>query len=467
MGAGFPKGAAIMPVHLRSALRKTTWRLIPFMFLLYVVAYLDRVNVGFAQLQMKQSLHFSDAVYGFGAGLFFLTYFIFEVPSNLLLHRFGPRKWMARIMITWGVLSAAMMFVRGEASFYALRLALGVAEAGFFPGMILYLTYWFPQRERAAAVAKFMTAISLSQVIGGPLSGAILDGLNGRGGMEGWQWLFLIEGIPSVVLGFVVFFLLPDRPSDVRWLSDREKDAIAKALCAAPTGESQEDRHTLREAFADGRVWLLSIVYFAMAMGLYGLTLWVPQILKDVTGGSALKVGLLSAIPYGIAAVAMVAWSKHTDRTGAYRRNFSIVTGMAAVALAAAAVLIDAGPTVTLITLSVGITAFFCSFGPFWALPSAFLRGTAAAAGIAVINSCGNLGGFASPWIVGLVKKHTGSFRGGILIIAGALLVAALLIAVGTRRRERQMPAARASADLDAEVDAPRTGAGGAGLSRS
>jgi ACS family tartrate transporter-like MFS transporter len=429
-----------MPGNLESALRKTSWRLIPLMFLLYVVAYLDRVNVGFAQLHMKQSLHFSDAVYGFGAGLFFLTYFIFEVPSNLLLHRFGPRKWMARIMITWGVLSAAMMFVRGEASFYALRLALGIAEAGFFPGMILYLTYWFPQRERAAATAKFMTAISLSQVVGGPVSGAILDGLNGRWGLEGWQWLFLLEGLPSVVLGFVVWFLLPDRPDDVRWLTDAEKGAIAEALQAAPANAPEEHRHTLRDAFADGRVWLLSAVYFGLAMGLYGLSLWVPQILKDVTGGSALRVGLLSAIPYGLAAVAMVAWSQHTDRTGAYRRNFSIAAGVAAVALGGAALLIDAGPTVTLITLSVGITALFSSFGPFWALPSAFLRGTAAAAGIAVINSCGNLGGFASPWLVGVVKKHTGSFRGGILVIAGAVLVAALLIAVGTRRRERRVP---------------------------
>ncbi len=229
-----PEAEATSGAHLQAALRKTTWRLIPFMFLLYVVAYLDRVNVGFAQLQMKQSLQLSDAVYGFGAGLFFLTYFVFEVPSNLLLHRFGPRRWMARIMITWGVLSAAMMFVRSEGSFYALRLALGVAEAGFFPGMILYLTYWFPPRERAAAVARFMTAIALSQVVGGPLSGAILDGLHGRWGWEGWQWLFLLEGLPSVVLGFVVFVQLPNRPDEVRWLSAAEKAAIAEALRAAP-----------------------------------------------------------------------------------------------------------------------------------------------------------------------------------------------------------------------------------------
>ncbi|MBI5480132.1 MAG: MFS transporter [Deltaproteobacteria bacterium] len=425
---------AAPPTPLAAALRKTTWRLIPFMFLLYVVAYIDRVNVGFAQLQMKQALQFSDAVYGFGAGLFFVTYFFFELPSNLLLHRFGPRRWMARIMITWGALSTAMMFVRGEWSFYALRLALGVAEAGFFPGMILYLTYWFPPRERATAVARFMTAIGLSLVVGGPVSGVILDGLHGRWGWAGWQWLFLLEGLPSVVLGFVTFAFLPDRPADVRWLSDAEKAAIDEALRAAPAAEPQHDRHTLREALADGRVWLLATIYFAFAMGLYGLTLWVPQILKDVTGGSALRVGLLSAIPYGLASVVMVAWSRSTDRTGAYRRNLIVATLVAAVALGAAALLLDAGPTATLVALSVGVAGLFATFGPFWALPSAFLRGTAAAAGIAVINSCGNLGGFASPWLVGLVKKHTGSFRGGILLLAGALGVAALLLAVGLRR---------------------------------
>jgi D-galactonate transporter len=432
--------ATATPAPLQTALRKTTWRLIPFMFLLYVVAYLDRVNVGFAQLQMKQSLGLSDAVYGFGAGLFFFTYFLFEVPSNLLLHRFGPRRWMARIMISWGVLSAAMMFVRGEWSFYALRLALGVAEAGFFPGMILYLTYWFPPRERAAAVARFMTAIALAQVVGGPLSGAILDGLHGAGGLAGWQWLFLLEGLPSVILGFVVFWQLPNRPDEVGWLTDAEKAAIAAALQAAPATASA-DRHTLREAFADRRVWLLSVVYFAFAMGLYGISLFLPQILKDVGGGSALHIGLLTAIPYALAAVAMVAFSQHTDRTGAYRRNLTVVTAVAAAAFAGAALLYGAGPTVTLVVLSLGITAHYCSFGPFWALASGFLRGTAAAAGIAVINSCGNLGGFASPALVGLVKERTGSFRGGLLLVAGVLLVAAALIAVGTRGAERR-PAA-------------------------
>jgi MFS family permease len=400
------------------------------------VAYLDRVNVGFAQLQMKSALGMSDAAYGLGAGLFFLGYFVFEVPSNLLLARFGARRWMARIMVTWGILSSAMMFARGDASFYTLRVLLGLAEAGFFPGMILYLTYWFPARERAAAVARFMTAIGISLVIGGPISGAILDGLNGALGWQGWQWLFLLEGLPSIVLGIVVLVALPDRPADVRWLADAEKRALSSALGAQPASGAHRDVHTMREALADGRVWLLSAIYFIFAMGLYGLTLWVPQILKDVAGGSSWRVGVLSAVPYTFAAVCMVIWSKMTDRSGKYRRNLALVTVVASLGLAGAALVLRAGPVLTLAALSIGVTALFCSFGPFWALSSAFLRGTAAAGGIAVINSFGNLGGFASPWMVGVVKKQTGSFTGGIAFIAAALLVAALMIALGTRDAE-------------------------------
>ncbi len=410
---------------LASALSAASWRLIPFMFVLYLVAYLDRVNIGFAQLQMKQALGLSDAAYGFGAGLFFIGYFLFELPSNLILERVGPRRWMARIMVTWGVLSSAMMFVQGERSLYVLRVLLGLAEAGFFPGMILFLTYWFPARERATAVAKFMTAISLSLVIGGPLSGAIMDGLDGVRGWQGWQWLFLLEGVPAVLLGGLVLGLLPDRPAQVSWLSAEEKSALAAALAA---GGAEREAHTLRDALADSRVWLLSAIYFIFAMGLYGLTLWVPQILKDVAGGSALRVGLLSAIPYLLAAIGMAIWGRVADRSGRPRLNLVAPTLTAALGLGGAALLLGAGPIPTLVALSVGVMGLFAAFGPFWANASSFLRGTAAAGGIAVINSFGNLGGFASPWLVGLVKKQTGSFVGGIGAIAGALLLAALLL---------------------------------------
>jgi sugar phosphate permease len=363
------EAAPLAPAVLASALRKVTWRLIPFLFVLYLVAYLDRVNVGFAQLQMKQSLSMSDAAYGFGAGLFFIPYFLCELPSNLLLQRFGPRRWMARIMVTWGVISSATMFVSGEVSFYLLRAALGVAEAGFFPGMILYLTYWFPPRERAAAFARFMTAIGLSLVIGGPLSGAIMDGLHGVHGWQGWQWLFLLEGLPSVLLGIVVLWILPDRPADVRWLSDPEKAALAEALrdpAAAPSAASSaagraRHSHTLRDALVDARVWLLSLIYFIYAMALYGLTLWVPQIIKDVAGGSTLRVGLLSAIPYGLAVVCMVLWSQRTDRAAAYRGSLIVTTALAGLALGGAALLLGAGPVAILAALSLGVMALFSS----------------------------------------------------------------------------------------------------------
>lgn len=420
-----PEGRTPGTDPLASALRAATWRLIPFMFVLYLVAYLDRVNVGFAQLQMKQALGLSDAVYGFGAGLFFIGYFLFELPSNLILERVGPRRWMARIMITWGLLSSAMMFVQGERSFYTLRVLLGLAEAGFFPGMILYLTYWFPARERATAVARFMTAISLSLVVGGPLSGAIMEGLHGANGWQGWQWLFLLEGAPAVLLGGAVLALLPDRPADVRWLDAEEKAALAAALAG---GGPHREAHTLRDALRDGRVWLLALIYFIFAMGLYGLTLWVPQIIKDVAGGSALRVGLLSAIPYLLAAGCMLLWGRFADRSGRPRLNLVLPTLVAAFGLGAAAALLGGGPVPTLCALSLGVMGLFSSFGPFWATASSFLRGTAAAGGIAVINSFGNLGGFASPWLVGLVKKQTGSFVGGIGAIAAALLLAALLI---------------------------------------
>ena len=441
-GVSPPEAASL---QLASSLRKATWRLIPFMFLLYVVAYLDRVNISFAQLQMKQALAMSDAVYGLGAGLFFIGYFLLEVPSNLLLERFGPRRWMARIMISWGFISSAMMFTQGATSFYLLRFALGVAEAGFFPGMILYLTYWFPQRERSTAVARFMTAIALSQVIGGPLSGAILQGLNGVNGWQGWQWLFFLEGLPSVVLGFVVFWMLPDRPNNVRWLSESEKSALLAAINAPGTGSAHQDRHTLLEALADGRVWLLSIIYFIFAMGLYGLGLWLPQILKDVSGGSELQVGWLIAIPYALACVCMVLWGQYTDRCGHLRRNLTLTTALAGFALLGAAALLGAGPTVTVVVVSLGVMALYSSFGPFWAVPASFLRGTAAAGGIAVINSFGNLGGFVSPWMVGLVKKQTGSFTGGIAVIAVALLVSAALIWFGTREKQSQQQTATAA----------------------
>ena len=403
---------------------RVTRRLIPFLFLLYIVAFLDRVNVGFAALQMKADLGFGDAVYGFGAGIFFIGYFVFEIPSNLILERVGPRFWIARIMLTWGVISSAMMFVRGEAGFYALRFLLGVAEAGFFPGMVLYLTYWFPAAERARAVALFMTATAMAGVIGGPISGALLE-MDGIGGLAGWQWLFLLEGIPAVVLGFVVLAVLTDRPEHARWLEPEERSWLVARLAAER--ESIAGRHGtgLWRALAHRRVWSLSLLYFALILGIYGVSLWLPQIVAGLASMSALTVGLVTAIPYLVASIAMVVVGAHSDRTG--ERRWHIAAPALAGALGFAASAGTSHPVLALAGLSLAALGIWSALGPFWTLPPSFLAGSGAAGGIALINSVGNLGGFVGPYALGLLKEATGSFRAGLLLLAVALLVVAAL----------------------------------------
>ena len=299
----------------RATLAKVTLRLIPFMFLLYIIAFLDRVNVGFAALQMNEDLGFSDAVYGFGAGIFFIGYFIFEVPSNLIMERVGARVWIARIMITWGIISAAMFLVSGSISFYVLRFLLGIAEAGFFPGMILYLTYWFPARERAKAVALFMTAIPIAGVVGSPLSGLLLT-LDGLGGLAGWQVMFLAEGIPAVVLGFVVLLYLPNGPNDASWLNSEGRDWLRGALERENRIKSDHGEYTTRQALTNGKVWLLAAVYFGVVTSVYGVGLWLPLIIEGFSGYGDLAVGVLSAIPYVFVASGMVAFAWYSDATG-------------------------------------------------------------------------------------------------------------------------------------------------------
>jgi ACS family tartrate transporter-like MFS transporter len=408
-----------------SALDKATRRLIPFMFLLYVVAYLDRINVGFAALQMRRDLGFSEAVYGLGAGIFFVGYFLFEVPSNLILVRVGARRWIARIMITWGLVSSATMLVRDPPAFYALRFLLGLAEAGFFPGMILYLTYWFPADVRARAVARFMTATAVAGVVGGPLSGALLT-LDGLGGLRGWQWLFLLEGLPAVALGVVVLWRLPDGPGDAAWLSPGERRALAGRLGREQVAGGHVA--TLREAVGDGRVWVLALLYFVLVNGFYGVSLWLPQIVQGFSGASDLVVGVVSAVPYAVAAVGMVAAGAHSDRTGERRRHVAVAALVGAAGLVLAAWL--ASPPAALAALSLAALGIWSTLGPFWAMPTAMLRGTAAAAGIALVNSFGNLGGFAGPWLLGLVKEATGGFAWGLVTLAAGLVVAAGLALV-------------------------------------
>lgn len=410
-------------VDATTALAKARRRLIPFLFLLYIVAYLDRINVGFAALQMNQALGFSSSVYGFGAGIFFLSYVLFEVPSNVILARVGARIWIARIMITWGIVSSAMMFVSGVKGFYALRFLLGLAEAGFFPGVIYYLTRWFPARERGRAIAAFMTATLAAGVIGGPISGAILS-LHGAGGLAGWQWLFLLEGIPAVVLGVVVLRTLTERPHDATWLTEGERTALVAAVQPDERGSRHEGNAW--SALRSGRTWLLAVVYFTIPVTLYGIGFFLPQMLKTASGGSDLEVGFLSAIPYAAGAVAMVIAGRHSDRVGERRWHVLVPALVCAVGVMMSAA--SHGAAWAVFTLSIAMIGLASMFGPFWALATSTLRGVGAAAAIAFINAVGNTGGFVGPYLLGAVNEATHRFTAGLFVIAAMLVVCGSLV---------------------------------------
>ncbi len=405
-------------------LRKISLRLIPFMFLMYIVAYLDRVNVSFAALQMNEVLGFSPAVYSFGAGIFFIAYFIFEVPSNLIMHRVGARIWMTRIMITWGIISSAMMFVKGPASFYALRFLLGVAEAGFFPGMILYLTYWFPRDARGRAVAHFMTATAIAGVIGSPISGLLLE-LNGAFGLDGWQWLFLIEGIPSILLGVITFIYLPDGPAKAGWLDAGEKQWISDRLEGERRETAAYGHHSTGAAMRSGRVWTFAAIYFAIIMSFYGITFWLPQIIKAFSGTSNVAVGFLSALPYLAAAIGMVVLSRSSDLRKERRWHVALSSITGGLGLMAAGM--APSPAVELAALALAAAGIWGTLGPFWALSSESLAGTGAAAGIALINSVGNLAGFLGPYMVGWVRTTTDSFAWALITLAVFPIAGALI----------------------------------------
>jgi MFS transporter, ACS family, tartrate transporter len=401
-----------------AVVRRLTWRIVPFLFLLYIVAYLDRINVGFAALQMRHQLSLTDAVYGLGAGMFFAGYFFFQVPSNLALQRVGARRWIALLMMTWGVISGSMILVSGPRSFYLLRFLLGAAEAGFFPGVILYLKNWFPARARARTLALFMTAGPLSGVVGGPLSGALL-GRHPVAGMAGWQWMFLMEAIPAVLLGGIALAYLVDRPEGASWLPPEERVWLMETL----RGERVEIT-AVTGAFAalrSGRIWMLAAVYFGLNTVSYGVSLWLPTLIRSLSGVSDFTIGMLSAIPYVVAALAMVIVGLHSDRSGERRWHTALPAFAGALALTGAAYSTSIGPAI--LAVSVAVLGVNCMLGPFWAMPTALLSGTAAAAGIAFINSVGNLGGFVGPYVIGLVRTSTGQFKGGLLLVSGALAV--------------------------------------------
>jgi ACS family tartrate transporter-like MFS transporter len=414
----------------RTTLAKVGRRLLPFLLLLYVVAWIDRVNISFAALQMNADMGFSDAVYGFGAGVFFIGYALFEVPSNLILVRVGARLWIARIMITWGVISVLMMFVSGPISFYVLRFLLGVAEAGFLPGIIYYLGNWYPAKDRARAVSWFMLAIPLSTVVGGPLAGVILE-LDGWHGLQGWQWLFLLEGLPAVVLGFVVLAYLTDAPDKAEWLEPNERRWLAERIASEQRTAHARHGVDLGAAFLHPTVWLLGLILFACQSGSYGLTLWIPQIVRGLSGLSDLAVSMISVLPYVAAAIGMVAIGASSDRTGERFLHIAIPSAIGGLGFIASAYLTS--PLPAMIALTIAAVGDLGTRGPFWALPTRFLTGSAAAAGIALINTMASLGGFVGPSMVGLVRNFTGSFAGGLVFLAVLLLLAAVA-AVALRR---------------------------------
>ena len=404
-------------------LRKITLRIVPFIMLLYFVAFIDRVNIGFAALTMNKDLGFSPAVFGLGAGIFFWGYFLFEVPSNIILHKIGARIWIARVMITWGLVSAAMAFVQGVASFYVLRFLLGAAEAGFFPGIILYLSYWFPARQRAAVTALFMAAAPLSTVLGSPVSGALLE-MDGLLGLKGWQWLFLTEALPAVLLGFVVLVYMTDRPEQASWLDGDERNWLVSTMSAESASKAATANHSIWRGLADPRVLALSLVYFGTSAGLYTLGVWAPQIIKQF-GLSPLKVGFLNAVPATVAVIAMVLWARHSDRTG--ERTWHVVLACLLAAAGLALAVPAAGVATALVALTLVNIGVSSSKPPLWSMPTMFLSGSAAAAGIATINSIGNLGGFVGPAMIGWIKDRTGSFAGGLYFVGLLLLLSAIL----------------------------------------
>ena len=445
----------------RATFARITWRLIPLLFAGYLAAFLDRVNVGFAKLQMAGDLHFSDAVYGFGAGIFFLGYFVLEVPSNLALNKVGARLWMARIMFTWGLVSAAFVFVGAmrwgpvaaafgctdaQLTFYVLRFLLGAAEAGFYPGVILYLTFWFPADYRARMVALFMSGIGVSNLIGSPLSGAILQFADGALGLSGWQWLFLLEAIPALLLAVLFLALLPDGPRTARWLGDTERAVVLARLERDEAAMHGSAARSAAGVFIDPRIWGFATVYFCGLVCFYGVNFWMPTIIQElgIPKGDYLRVGLVSMIPWGSMIVAQVAWAHHSDRRGERRWHSALglfVAASGALLLAAA----GHSPVLSLIGLTLITVGNGCWVVTFWSLPTALLAGTAAAAGIAWINSVGNLGGQFGPDIIGRVRDaNGGSDTAAFMVLAVFALAGALLLLV--------LPAAnRANTDSAAE----------------
>ena len=439
----------------RRVVAKVARRLVPFMMLLYFVNYLDRTNIGFAELQMSDDLGLTSTAYGLASGLFFIGYLFFAVPSNLALHRFGARRWIARIMLTWGVIAAAMAFVPNATTLYVLRVLLGVAEAGFFPGMILYLTFWFPRRERARFTAMFLAAIPLSSAIGSTMSGAIMHYLDGLFGLEGWRVMFLIEGLPAIALAFVTWFYLTDRPEQATWLSEQERGWLSHEMAQEKAQTERRFHWPLRKSLTSPRILALSFVYFGVVYGLYALSFFLPQIVAGFseTFGvqfSLMETGLIVAVPYLVGTVAMVLWGRHSDRK--QERVWHVAAPAILGALTIPVALYLSSPFAVMVAVTLTAIGIFAALPVFWSLPSAFLVGASAAGGIALINSLGNLAGFGAPFITGWLTDATGSEKAGLWVVGVVMMAAAFVtLALGI--------APKPDATDDEETDVHASGA--------
>lgn len=418
-------------------IRKVTRRLIPFLGLGYFVCYLDRTNIGVAKLTMSAELGLTETMFGLASGLFFIGYLFFEVPSNLALHKFGARRWIARIMLTWGAIATATAFVTDANTLYVLRVLLGIGEAGFMPGVMLYMTFWFPRAYRVRLVGLFLLGLPIASALGTPLSSAIIQYCDGLWGLSGWRAMFLLEGLPAIVLAVVTWFYLTDRPSHAKWLKDDEKAWLNKELESEASDTGSHSTASLRRALTDSRVWILGLVYFGILYGQYSLSFFLPTIVAGFkqtfnTNFDLLTTGLIVAVPYAVGGVAMVLWSKRSDRTGERIWHLSIPVLIGAVSIPVA--LYMQSPFLTMVAVTFTAVGFLCALPVFWYLPSTFLTGVGAAAGIAIINSIGNTSGFVAPYVTGFLVDATGNSRAGLWVVGGMMFLAVVLIHVLNRR---------------------------------
>ena len=412
----------------KKTIRKVTRRIIPLLFLLYIISYLDRANVGYAALEMNEALGLTSKMFGLVTGIFFIGYFLFEVPSNILMQKFGARVWITRILFTWGIISMATGFAQNATQLYIIRFLLGIAEAGLFPGIILYLTYWFRAKERASTIAMFMTAIAVSYIIGAPVSTLIIDHIHWMN-VPGWRWMFIIEGAPAVILGFVTYFYLTDRPEQAKWLTVEEKNWLISELRKDEELREKQGQQTSshKTALTDPKLWYLALIYFVYTAGTLGVGYWMPQIIKGLSSYlTNTQIGFIATIPYIIASIVMNYWSRRSDRTGERRLHTALPLLVAGLTLLSVGMV--SNPFIAMIFITISLAAMYCFKGPFWSLPTMILSPATVAVGIAVINSIGSLGGFVGPYAVGWLKDATGKMQAGLIFLSIILIIAFILV---------------------------------------